>query len=161
MALRPAGFTDTLNVPGTVPDVGETESQLPALEAVAVNAEPAVPLTVTVCGEGADEPAANENVRVVGVAVTEAAATVKLIGTVTCDPIRHMPLARGTAGITTSVRPAPNGMFGSVAVATKKSVEVAIAAVNVKLAMPDAFVVTVMACGNWPISSPVAFGVNK
>ena len=47
---------ETLTVPGVVPVAGETTSQLPVLDAVAVKARPE-PATVRGCDAGAESPA--------------------------------------------------------------------------------------------------------
>ena len=56
---RPAVLIETFTVPGVVPLAGETTSQLPVLDAVAVKARAAEPPAVTLsgCDAGAASPA--------------------------------------------------------------------------------------------------------
>ena len=54
--VRPEGLMETFTVPGVAPEVGETTSQLPLLDAVALKAAP-LPETVSCCAAGAESPA--------------------------------------------------------------------------------------------------------
>jgi hypothetical protein len=146
-------FTDTVSVPGVVAFPGATESQV--VFEVAVKAV-AVPVLVIfkVCADGAVPPIACENDNDAGVAVSDAADTVSVTGTmrvvvpaVTVIAPWFGPTASPDAlALTDTVRVAGVVAFDVGATVSQVTVEAAVKAV----AVPVLVILTVCAAGAAP-----------